>query len=93
MSRSYKFSARQGWSTAKSDAWAKRKARKLHRRHLNVLVSTWDGETDISLPCLRELTECWDFPKDGKRYHGVRWILQEPDLKQALIQWHRFFGK
>lgn len=65
MARSYRKLLICGNSMAASDKPGKVKANRALRRASKVAVSTGDFD---SIPYLREISNVWDFPKDGKSF-------------------------
>ena len=68
MSRSIRHTPIAGITTAASDKWAKRRAQRSWRQAVRVAV----GKGKEVLPELREVSNVWSMPKDGKRWYGVR---------------------
>jgi hypothetical protein len=64
MSRSYRHSPYHG-CCADSDKADKRKANRLLRRVTRIAIVGFDPEADV-LPVLREVSNIWNFDKDGK---------------------------
>ncbi len=64
MSRSYRKTKVQGNTLAKSEKVDKQKANRKFRRVVKEKVNQLDNE----LPARREVSNVWDFAKDGKRY-------------------------
>jgi len=68
VSRSKRKTPICGWTTARSDKIHKRMYNRRYRsRNKAILNSTLDEER---LKGLRELSDPWDAPKDGKQYLG-----------------------
>jgi hypothetical protein len=65
MSRSYRHTPIRGNVWAKSEKQDKRLAQRAWRR--KVRVSLHHGRWEC-LPALREVSNVWAFPKDGKKY-------------------------
>ena len=66
MSRSYRHTPRFGYSRhAEGDRWWKRLAWSSLRRAVRDCLRRGEWER---IPQLREVSEVWDWPKDGKRW-------------------------
>ena len=75
MSRSRRKTSIRGNTTATSEKLSKLKAnRKLRRQTKETLK-----KGKITLPLLREVSDDWNFEKDGKKYNAN---LQEKDLRK-----------
>ena len=68
MSRSYRHTPIFGMSTATSEKWHKRRARHVWRQVVHVAL----GQGREVLPELRELSNVWTMPKDGRQYLDPR---------------------
>ena len=72
MSKSYKKNPYTGFTTAKSEKFDKITSnRKLRQKEKNILksIDNLDEAEDIILPDIREVSNVWNFAKDGKMYH------------------------
>ena len=65
VSRSKKKTKIEGITTAKSEKENKRDANRKFRRIIKQKINS--GKTEM--PKLREVSNVWDFDKDGKRYN------------------------
>jgi hypothetical protein len=83
MSRSYRHTPVLGNVKARSEKKDKRLAQRRWRRI--VRLSLHRGEWE-QLPTLREVSNVWDFPKDGKHY------LRQP-LPEGGRAWWQLMGK
>lgn len=75
MSRSRKKRKIRGITSANSEKQSKRKANRRLRRIVNQKVK--EGEVD--LPGLREVSDIWEFDKDGKTYNPE---MSDKDLRK-----------
>lgn len=67
MSRSYRKTPKCGWTTADSDKKSKQHANRKFRK-INKQILAKDPEADLKL--IREVSNVYDFRKDGKQYLG-----------------------
>jgi hypothetical protein len=83
MSRSYRRTPVLGHTKAKSEKGDKRLAQRVwrHKVRLSLRQGRWE-----CLPALREVSNVWDFAKDGKQY--VRYV-----PPQGGRAWWRLMGK
>lgn len=64
MSRSYRKTPITGWTTCESEKWDKKMAnRKLRRRTIDAI-----RKREEVYPELKEVSDIWDFGKDGKQF-------------------------
>ncbi len=68
MSRSYRHTPIFGFTMAPSEKWQKRRARHVWRQAVKVAL----GNGAEILPHLREVSNVWSMPKDGKRWYSAR---------------------
>lgn len=73
MSRSKKKTKIQGITTAKSEKENKQKANRKFRRKIKQKISP-----EEELPQVREISNIWDFDKDGKKY--------KPDMTEKELR-------
>lgn len=73
MSRSYRKNPAGGNTKAESDRAGKRLANRRYRAkvHQRLRVLAEDEVDALVLPRLREVSNFWDFPKDGHSYYGA----------------------
>ena len=83
MSRSYRRTPVLGHVKARSEKKDKRWAQRRWRRIVRLSLRREEWEL---LPTLREVSNVWDFPKDGKQY--VRYV-----PPQGGRAWWRLMGK
>jgi len=67
MSRSKRKTPIYGISTSESDDWWKRKANRKHRHRVKEALAT--GE---EIPLVRETSDVYGSPKDGKQYRTLK---------------------
>jgi len=65
MSRSYRKTPAWGHTTAESEKSDKIRANRDFRRAVQIALYNED-----EMPLLREISNVWDFAKDGKSYNG-----------------------
>lgn len=71
MSRSRRHTPITGVTCSDSEKWEKRKAnRKLRRLIREAVRKMVDSEDEPVLPEAREVSDVWDWSKDGKIYWG-----------------------
>ena len=75
MSRSKKKFKISGITTAKSEKENKQEANRKHRRIIKQKVKSKEAE----LPSIREVSNVWNFDKDGKRYDSE---MTDKDLRK-----------
>lgn len=75
MSRSFRHTPIIG-NAGVSDKEGKRKANRRERKSVrSAIFSTLCGNADfdgLALPLLREVSDVWSFPKDGKHYMNLK---------------------
>ena len=97
MSRSRRHAPFIGWTTARSEKRDKAAAHRRERRRVHVALASGALATgpraaaapddpapdavDIVLPHTRELSNVWDYAKDGRQYLGQR---PRPELRRYL---------
>jgi hypothetical protein len=59
------------WHRARSDKPGKQDANRRLRRRVRQVLAV-DPDPDV-LPALREVSDVWSMPKDGKHYFGTTW--------------------
>lgn len=78
MARSYKKTPIFGNAKCSSEKQDKRRAnRTLRRRVKEILTSLEQSDFPAPLPRLREVSDAWDFGKDGKSYRDwweAKWL-------------------
>lgn len=67
MARSYRHTAIMGVAGT-SDKWAKAAANRVLRHHVRQMLHMSADYDKIVLPVMREVSDVWGFPKDGKHY-------------------------
>jgi hypothetical protein len=68
MARSRRITPITSFTTSDSDKLAKRKANRAERRAVRAALV--GGRDDDMLPARREISDPWNFPKDGKAWFG-----------------------
>ena len=89
MSRSYRKTPMGGWCGS-SDKVGKQLANRRYRSISKIKLNCNYEDESIILPVLKEVSNAWDFPKDGK----MGWWSLGPDADDREKEWfRRFMGK
>ena len=70
MSRSFKKTPISGNTTATSEKRDKRRANRLLRRVVKILLEKDPEEDEQNFPIMDEVADVWSFGKDGKSWRG-----------------------
>jgi hypothetical protein len=93
MARSYKKTPVVSYNSSESEKQDKRFANRRLRRSVNLKlaqVETIDFDEDLMFPEVREVSDIWNFDKDGKHYFSIEvasvGVLEENDWRVKAMR-------